>query len=718
MNDFPLSDYEMDKEDILPILTNLLQGLLSGTLSPSDIEGGAALKVLRKSMETKKKNMEQNRTAKLWLQYMTMIDLLRKFITAERLGDWDLHLQSLYDMLPYMAASGHNLYLKSIHIYLQNMSKLQQEHPEVHAHFMKGHHVVRRSDRLWAGLSTDLVIEQCLMRSLKTRGGLTRGRGMTETQRLVWVLSTPSCAEVNSAMQQFTDVQYTTSEQHIETTNARITKDQRNDANLFLQYLLVRNPFQNDGITDLRNIATGVTAPTNVNVDEAKPIGENIIKKMAGKKVVDFSFRKKDQAVNMEAKSLVKIRNEEVQIDTIILFQRLVTAGTRSEDLPDVFKHELCTYPSALFKDGTTMWPADKATLASALWSPEIESNNAPTDPPLYVLDGGALLHTIPWTRGTSWNDILDMYVQYVGRRYGQAIVVFDGYSSVPSTKDPVHTIRTGGRVGATAHFDLSMALQSGKDEFLSNKENKQRFIHMLSDKLEQVGCKAHHASGDADLLIVQTAVAAANIRQTVVIADDTDVLVLLIHHAAEVASNVWFQPTPKRNTQKMNRCWNIGATRTHLGTNVTKYILFAHAILGCDTTSRVFGIGKKNAVTKLKGDNSFLQQAEVFMTDKEDTSNVIKAGERALLSLYNGHKNETLDELRLCKFHEKTTCSTVLVEPRTLPPTSAAAKYHSLRVYLQVQVWLGKGGDMSAEKWGWKITNGKMLPLLAERMG
>ena len=43
-----------------------------------------------------------------------------------------------------------------------------------------------------------LLIEQVLMRSLKTTGGLTRGRGMTETQRLVWLLSSKACSEVNT----------------------------------------------------------------------------------------------------------------------------------------------------------------------------------------------------------------------------------------------------------------------------------------------------------------------------------------------------------------------------------------------------------------------------------------------------------------------------------------------------------------------------------------
>lgn len=52
------------------------------------------------------------------------------------------------------------------------------------------------------------------MRSAKTRGGLTRGRGTSETQHLVWLLSMPAFANVNNAMQNLTGVRYHTSEQH------------------------------------------------------------------------------------------------------------------------------------------------------------------------------------------------------------------------------------------------------------------------------------------------------------------------------------------------------------------------------------------------------------------------------------------------------------------------------------------------------------------------
>jgi len=69
------------------------------------------------------------------------------------------------------------------------MSNLQNEHPTVYQNFVEGKHVVRRTNKNWSGLSTDLTIKQVLMRSLKTSGGLTRGRGMTTSQRRIWVMS-------------------------------------------------------------------------------------------------------------------------------------------------------------------------------------------------------------------------------------------------------------------------------------------------------------------------------------------------------------------------------------------------------------------------------------------------------------------------------------------------------------------------------------------------
>ena len=174
-----------------------------------------------------------------------MIDILRRYIRAERTGNWELHLQTLSEMLPFLAASGHNNYTKSVWIYLQQMSHLQEDHPEVYKHFRKGLHVIRRSDRYWAGLSSDLVIEQVLMRSMKTSGGLTRGRGMTEQQRVIWSLAMPACAEINRVMQDLADISFNSGEQNKDITKSRQARDWR-DTQTLLNHLQEQNTFSPD----------------------------------------------------------------------------------------------------------------------------------------------------------------------------------------------------------------------------------------------------------------------------------------------------------------------------------------------------------------------------------------------------------------------------------------------------------------------------------------
>ena len=142
-------------------------------------------------------------------------------------ADWLLHLESIRDMLPYFAAAGHNLYTKCAYIYLTQMINLQYVHPEIHALFCNGYHVIRRSDRYWGGLSTDLVIEQVLMRSIKSTGGLTRGRGLGSSQRTLWLLSMPACSEVHEAMQNLTATQNHLNKQHVEASNSRKVRDSK-----------------------------------------------------------------------------------------------------------------------------------------------------------------------------------------------------------------------------------------------------------------------------------------------------------------------------------------------------------------------------------------------------------------------------------------------------------------------------------------------------------
>ena len=259
-----------------------------------------------------------------------------------------------------------------------------------------------------------------------------------------------------------------------------------------------------------------MTDQERVNVEKAREIGVKIVESMAGKSTDEFTFRKANKAVTLGSRSTVKIKGEHVNIDPQLLFQRLLTVRERCVGVPSLFQYELCTYPAALFESSSLPLQPNKAVLADYLWKSMKEEQRNPSGYVKYVLDGGALLHRVPWPRGSTYESVSHLYVRYVIQKYGAAAIVFDGYNDDPTTKDATHLRRTGYCVGVTVHFASGMMIKSKKDAFLNNKATKQRFIHYLSDNLERSGCPVDYAKDDADVLIVLTAVASARHKETV----------------------------------------------------------------------------------------------------------------------------------------------------------------------------------------------------------
>ena len=686
----------------------LLEQVLKKDIPVSDQQLKDVIHRIEELLSQHKQTLKASRTACMWFMYMDMINVFRLCVKAERTSNFLMHLKAISDMLPYFAASGHNLYTKSGRLYLQQMQQLKKTNKEVFQDFLDGHHTIRRSDRLWAGLSADLVIEQALMRSIKTSGGLTRGRGIGETQRTVWLLSMPSCVQVINAVQTLTSVVYTTSEQHKDCSDARQHRDHK-DTVALVNYISARNPFSAD--PQLRNIVNGKTAEDCVNVDRAKEIGCGILQSMVGKSAGEVKFKRKAQAVTMSTKTTVKVNNDMVQIDPQLLFQRLVAVAQNTvQSLPDVLEYELTSVPSTLFDSSGLPRQAAKSSLADFLWKSMMdEVCHLPEEDCMHIIDGGSLLHHFVWPRGTTYGELAKMYSDYVSRKYGRALVVFDGYSNGPSTKDMTH-LRRRGNPTVDVNFTTEMEVTEKKDCFLANQHNKESFISLLMLSMNDDDIQTCRAKGDADVLIVAKAIQSAENQATVVVGEDTDLLVLLLHHTKPASHNVFFAPS---NTSKHPKIWDIKRTQYKLGTDICDHILFAHAMTGCDSTSRLFGIGKSLAVKKIQNSKHFRDQASVFCK-KSGQEAVVQAGERAVACLYGGKDGETLDSLRHIKFVQKVAVSTNTVQATALPPTSAAAKYHSMRVHYQVAEWMqiqtalqGEAEDMppmNPTDWGWQI--------------
>ena len=102
-----------DLEGAAELLDGLLDGESVDDALLSEIPGRISEKI-----KQERETLTNSRTAQLWFKYMDMVHILCRFIKAERTGNWNLHLSTVQEMLPYFAASGHNLYTKSAYVYL------------------------------------------------------------------------------------------------------------------------------------------------------------------------------------------------------------------------------------------------------------------------------------------------------------------------------------------------------------------------------------------------------------------------------------------------------------------------------------------------------------------------------------------------------------------------------------------------------------------------
>ena len=405
---------------------------------------------------------------------------------------------------------------------------------------------------------------------------------------------------------------------------------------------------------------------------------------MEGQDVFTMKFARKNRVKTLADKGKVQDKVSGATIDHALLFQRLLVIATNSNDIdiPEILSYELCSFPPSLFEDKQMLLKSDKPPLAKAIekfaiqkktdaylsselfQETEGEENEDISNHLLesleasinivediieaehqYILDGGSLLHRVMWRKGSTYDEISRPFAKFTHQEYGKAVIVFDGYESGPSTKDNTHRRRTLGKEFPLITFTPDMTTSSKPEQFLLNPKNKARFIGLATTHLKEIGCTVVKADGDADLLVAKEAVKYGITTDTTVIAEYTDILVLLLYH---ISNEVQFNITFKSDKSNCKRLFDILECRKFLGEEVCNSLPFLHAITGCDTTSSLFNIGKLTTFKKLIGIKALRDIANTFTERGQPHSNIEKLGESAIKLLY-GCKNveKPLNQIR-----------------------------------------------------------------------
>ena len=104
--------------------------------------------------------------------------------------------------------------------------------------------------------------------------------------------------------------------------------------------------------------------------------------------------------------------------------------------------------------------------------------------------------------------------------------------------------------------------------------------------------------------------------NKLVELVDDTDLLVLMLHHLSPSHHDIFLQTASK--------IINIRTLQDHINTDVVASLLFLHALTGCGTVSRQYGIGIVMAIGKY---DKLKDHAISFLTPNQVHDNVNKHG-------------------------------------------------------------------------------------------
>ena len=201
------------------------------------------------------------------------------------------------------------------------------------------------------------------MRSVKSQGGLTRGRGFPESVRILWVYSMHKCASIQNDMSDLINLTQIRSEQHVELGKSRIQRDFK-DLSAMMSWLSVHNPFD-ETKNSLRSMSSGATAidGEGINCDAAENVAASIQEKMDCLPYAQSSIKRNEQVKTLAfLQKGVHVGDETVYVCPYVLFTRLIINVERSEDMKSHFEFELSPAPPALFKD-LKMRKANKASL-------------------------------------------------------------------------------------------------------------------------------------------------------------------------------------------------------------------------------------------------------------------------------------------------------------------------------------------------------------------
>jgi hypothetical protein len=395
------------------------------------------------------------------------------------------------------------------------------------------------------------------------------------------------------------------------------------------------------------------------------------------------------------------------------VLQTLSVLGNISDFLPfqrsSTLQHLLTPNPLSLAKVNGEMNSTSKADLINILTSglqirTEIQKSDLTT---CVLIDGHALIQSIGKPPGCqTFCDYADVFMKKVTRHFGEQTtrvdVIFDRYIGENSIKASTRSKRVGKKKPIRKLVEgRHIPLPSVWSQFIALDENKADLAKFLSQiiiaygndlseryelvtgggfadatdvcstRREDVRLRGDHEEADTRLILHSCEAINSGYKRLLVICQDTDVMLLLVHFTALKDVEVWMIS----GTAKNRKCFPIHSVSAKLSTPVRDNLLSFHALTGCDTTSSFSGYGKKSCW------NTFYNQPLLVKGIGRDGE--LSPIEQFVCKLYGTPDIQTVDHARIQLFGKAKKGLEML------PPTRDALELHVARANHQAKIWL-----------------------------
>ena len=677
---------------------------------------------------------------KFWNQYISMVQTLLNFIRANRDGNWQLHLESFAEMLPWMTIYDHTNYARWGPVYMTDMKNLHKTAPEVLKEFEMGNFVVKRSSHQFNQVPVDQATEW-VNRMCKISNGII-GITKNDPARDRFCTTWSERSHISNATKDMFGIK--DDDNAISTRKEALPSRMKLDhdcVNTLVKQFKRFNVFntvssiveeEQDTIVGTKEGPTLVSLATNDlatwEIEEcllqAYTSGKQLVVANTTKRLIEKTVSFYSPLVQNNTKTFgnmyqTKITSSKQNITKSVkadrkLIQRLLNASMAGRDInmEDILKYELSNYPLSLVKTNGMLNSANKADMLKLLTKDlevqirrEIPQTKGKT---CVLIDGHALIQALGKPHGCqTFNDYGNVFFASVTKYFKSTVsridLVFDRYQS-----DSIKNITRNKRVKKKKpirkiihHGDIR--LPQVWDQFLSLGVNKADLANFLSELIISKGndlCNGQEIviSGGFTQKELAKSTTGEDIKELQCNHEEADTrLVLHANHALNKGYEkleircqdtdvmllmIHFFGGKNKNiwmiggSSKEPKCYPVHDIADKLSQTQRQNILGFHSLTGSDTTSSFTGYGKKKCWKIYKEFPELLAGI--------GRNGAIEPVEEYICRLY-GIRNVTSGVIKgrfelFMKGKKDIEC---------LPPTYDALKLHLSRCNYQAKIWL-----------------------------